>query len=94
MLAPRKLNSSHAQFLETIKTHPRGNATCISHTQIQESFEIIINGYTAIYFRRNAISFGDSTAWDQYKRARNQANEAIKLARKLYVSDNLEINLR
>ena len=45
------------------------------------------------FLKRNAISFGDSTAWDQYKRARNQANEAIKLARKLYVSDNLEINL-
>ena len=52
MLPPRKLNSSHAQFLETFKTHAKGNATCISHTKIQESLEIIINGYTAIYFRR------------------------------------------
>ena len=45
------------------------------------------------FLKRNAISFSDSTAWDQYKRARNQANNAIKLAKKVYVSDNLEINL-
>ncbi|XP_068741900.1 uncharacterized protein [Montipora capricornis] len=31
-------------------------------------------------------------AWDQYKRGRNQANNAIKHAKKLYVSDNLEAN--
>ena len=43
--------------------------------------------------KRNAISCSDSTAWDHYKRARNQANNAIKLAKKLYVSVNLEINL-
>ena len=30
--------------------------------------------------------------WDQFRCARNQANNAIKLAKKLYVSDNLEAN--
>ena len=31
-------------------------------------------------------------AWNQFKRARNQANNAVKLAKKLYVSDNLNAN--
>ena len=43
------------------------------------------------FLRKQVISASDSTAWDQYKRARNQPNNAIKLAKKLYVSDNLEI---
>ena len=30
--------------------------------------------------------------WDQFRCARNQANNAVKLAKKLYVSDNLETN--
>ena len=44
------------------------------------------------FLKKQTISYSDLTAWDQYKRARNQANNAIKLAKKLYVSDNLEVN--
>ena len=44
------------------------------------------------FLKKKATSSSDSTAWDQYKRSRNQANNAIKLAKKLYVSDNLKIN--
>ena len=42
--------------------------------------------------KKKAISSSDSTVWGQYKRATKQANNAIKLAKKLYVSENLEIN--
>ena len=44
------------------------------------------------FLKNQEMSSSDSTAWDQYKRARNQANNTIKLEKKLYVSDNLEIN--
>ena len=42
------------------------------------------------FLKKKAISSNDSAAWDQYKRARNQANNSIKLAKKICVSDNLE----
>ena len=51
------------------------------------------------FLKRKAIFSNDSAAWDQYKWARNQSNNAInqsnnaiKLAKKIYVSDNLETN--
>ena len=44
------------------------------------------------FLKKKAVSSNDSVAWDQYKRARNRANNAVKLAKKLYVSDNLEAN--
>ena len=44
------------------------------------------------FLKKKAISSDNSAAWNQYKRARNQANNAIKLAKKVYVSDNLETN--
>ena len=44
------------------------------------------------FLKKKAISSNNSAAWDQYKRARNQANNPVKLAKKLYVSDNLETN--
>jgi len=36
------------------------------------------------------ISSNNPVIWDQFTCARNQANNAIKLAKKLYISDNLE----
>ena len=39
------------------------------------------------FLKKTAISSHYSAAWDQYKRARNQANNSIKLANKIYVSD-------
>ena len=44
------------------------------------------------FLKKKAVSSNDSAAWDQYKRARNRENNAIKLAKKQYVSDNLEAN--
>ena len=34
------------------------------------------------FLKKKAISSNNSTTWDQFKRARNQANNAIKLAKK------------
>ena len=44
------------------------------------------------FLKKKAISSNNSATWDQFKRARNQANNAIKLAKKRYVSDNLKAN--
>ena len=43
-------------------------------------------------FLKKAISSNDSVTWNQYKRARNRANNAINLGKKLFVSDNPEAN--
>ena len=44
------------------------------------------------FLKTKAISSNNPAKWDQFRCARNQANNAIKLANKLYVSDNLEAN--
>ena len=44
------------------------------------------------FLKKKAISSNNSATWDQFKRARNQANNAINLAKKRYVSDNLKAN--
>ena len=44
------------------------------------------------FLNKKAISSNNSAAWDQYKRARNRANNAIKLAKKIYFFYNLEAN--
>ena len=40
--------------------------------------------------KKKAISSNDHVMWEQFKCARNQANNAIKHAKKRYFSDNLE----
>ena len=40
--------------------------------------------------KKKAISLNDYNMWEQFKCARNQANNAIKHAKKHYFSDNLE----
>ena len=40
--------------------------------------------------KKKAISTNDHAIWQQFKRARNQVNNATKLAKKLYFSENLE----
>ena len=42
------------------------------------------------FIEKEAISTNDRDMWEQFKSARNQANNAIKLAKKRYFSDNLE----
>ena len=44
------------------------------------------------FLKKKAISSNNSATWDQFKRARNQANNAVKFAKKRYVSDNLNAN--
>ena len=41
------------------------------------------------FLKKKAISSNNSATRDQFKHARNQANNAVKLAKKRYVSDNL-----
>jgi len=44
------------------------------------------------FLKKKAISSYNSATWDQFKHVRNQANNAIKLAKKRYVTDNLKAN--
>ena len=44
------------------------------------------------FLKKKAISSNNPVIWDQFRCARNQANNVIKLAKRLYVSDNLEAN--
>ena len=41
---------------------------------------------------KKAISSNDHDMWEQFKCARNQANNAIKQAKKRYFSDNLKVS--
>ena len=44
------------------------------------------------FLKKKATSSNNPAIWDQFRRARNLANNAIKLGKKLFVSDNLEAN--
>ena len=44
------------------------------------------------FLKKKASPPINSATWDQFKRARNQANNAVKLSKKRYVSDNLNAN--
>ena len=44
------------------------------------------------FLKKKAISSNNSATWDQFKRAKIQANNAIKLAKKRNVADSLNAN--
>lgn len=54
--------------------------------------ELLIKIRKRDFLKKKAISSNKPALWDQFRRARNQANNAIKLAKKLYVSENQEAN--
>ena len=54
--------------------------------------ELLSKMHKRDYLKKKAASTNDQAMWEQYKHARNQANNAIKLAKKRYFCDNLEIS--
>ena len=44
------------------------------------------------YMKKIAIQENSATAWERYKQARNEVNNAIKSAKKRYFTHNLELN--
>ena len=42
--------------------------------------------------KKIAIQENSATAWERYKQARNEVNNAIKSAKKQYFTHNLEVN--
>ena len=44
------------------------------------------------FLKKKVISSNNSASWDQFKHARNQANNAIKHAKKRYVTYHLKAN--
>ena len=49
-------------------------------------------GVRSLIFLMHKPNPNNPAIWDQFRCARNQANNAIKLVKKLYVSDNLDAN--
>ena len=48
--------------------------------------------YKRNYMKKIAIQENDTTAWERFKQARNEVNNAIKSAKKQYFMHNLEMN--
>ena len=48
--------------------------------------------YERNYMKKIAIQENNTTAWERYKQARNEVNNAIKSAKKQYFMHNLEMN--
>ncbi len=44
------------------------------------------------YLKKKAVSINDPEAWHQCRQARNQTNNAIKKAKRIYFTENLELN--
>ena len=44
------------------------------------------------YLKKKAVSINDPEAWDQYRQARNQTNNAIKKAKRTYFTENLDLH--
>ena len=44
------------------------------------------------YMKKIAIQENSATAWQRYKQARNEVNNAIKSAKKQYFTHNFEVN--
>lgn len=44
------------------------------------------------YLKKKAISLNDNLLWEQYRKAKNQTTNAIKLAKKTYCTERLENN--
>jgi len=54
--------------------------------------DLIVKIRNRNYLKRKAISSGDNHLWTQYKKARNNTNNAIKQTKKQYFVENLEIH--
>ena len=54
--------------------------------------ELLSKTHKRDYLKKDALSANDQALWEEYKHARSQANNAIKLAKKRYFSDKLEIS--
>ena len=52
--------------------------------------DLIVKIRNRDYLKKKAISSGDNHLWTQYKKARNNTNNAIKQTKKQYFEDNLE----
>ena len=44
------------------------------------------------YLKKKAVSINDPEAWDQYRQARYQTNNAIKKAKRTYFTENLDLH--
>ena len=56
------------------------------------TYELPRKIYKRNYMKKIAIQEKSTTAWERYKQARNEVNNAIKSAKKQYFTHNLEVN--
>ena len=56
------------------------------------TYELTSKIYKRNYMKKNAIQENNFAAWERYKEAQNEVNNAIKSAKKQYFMNNLEVS--
>ena len=80
-------------FMEGLDKHaPLQNKRVSNKHSLRITYELTRKIYKRNYMKKIAIQENNATAWERYKQARNEVNNAIKSAKKQYFIHNLEVN--
>ena len=80
-------------FMEVVDKHAPLQNKRVSNTHSPWiTYELTRKIYKRNYMKKIAIQENSATAWERYKQARNEVNNAIKSAKKQYFTHNLEVN--
>ena len=80
-------------FMEVVDRHaPLQNKRVSNKHSPWITYELTRKIYKRNYMKKIAIQENSATAWQRYKQARNEVNNAIKSAKKQYFTHNLEVN--
>ena len=80
-------------FMEVVDKHaPIQNKRVSNKHSPWITYELPRKIYKRNYMKKIAIQEKSTTAWERYKQARNEVNNAIKSAKKQYFTHNLEVN--
>ena len=80
-------------FMEVVDKHaPLQNKRVSNKHSPWITYELTRKIYKRNYMKKIAIQENSATAWERYKQARNEVNNAIKSAKKQYFTHNLEVN--
>ena len=80
-------------FMEVVDRHiPLQNKRVSNKHSPWITYELTRKIYKRNYMKKIAIQENSAMAWQRYKQARNEVNNAIKSAKKQYFTHNLEVN--
>ena len=80
-------------FMEIVDRHaPLQNKQFSNKHSPWITHELTRKMYKRNYMEKIAIQGNSSTVWEQYKQARNEVHNSIKLVKKQYFIHNLEVN--